>query len=73
MAGYQCPHCGETSEPFGSGGAEAARPGDGDSLPGRIPLRLSIRKASDAGTPSAAGEGEEAAMFRDIARNLRSR
>ena len=23
MAGYVCPHCGEISEPFGSGGAEA--------------------------------------------------
>ena len=37
---------------------------------GRIPLRLSIRQASDAGTPPAAGEGEEAAIFRDIARSL---
>ena len=24
MAGYACPHCGELSDPFGSGGAEAA-------------------------------------------------
>src|SRR4029077_11449597 len=24
MAGYACPHCGEISDPFGSGGAEAA-------------------------------------------------
>ena len=24
MAGYQCPHCGETSDPFGQGGAEAS-------------------------------------------------
>ncbi|MBV9882314.1 MAG: P-loop NTPase, partial [Sphingomonadaceae bacterium] len=24
MAGYACPHCGEVSDPFGSGGAEAA-------------------------------------------------
>src|SRR5690606_32755278 len=23
MAGYSCPHCGEVSDPFGSGGAEA--------------------------------------------------
>ena len=26
MAGYACPHCGEVSDPFGSGGAEAAAP-----------------------------------------------
>ena len=25
MAGYVCPHCGEVSDPFGSGGAEAYR------------------------------------------------
>src|SRR5918993_2472686 len=24
MAGYQCPHCGESSDPFGQGGAEAS-------------------------------------------------
>ena len=24
MSGYVCPHCGEISDPFGSGGAEAA-------------------------------------------------
>ena len=31
---------------------------------GRIPLRIAIREASDAGTPPAAGEGEEAEIFR---------
>ena len=70
MAGYQCPHCGESSDPFGSGGAEAAARVMAIPFLGRIPLRLSIRKASDAGTPPAAGEGEEATFFRDIARRL---
>ena len=37
---------------------------------GRIPLRLEIRRASDAGTPPAAGGGEEAAIFRDLAQKL---
>jgi len=70
MAGYQCPHCGESSDPFGSGGAEAAARVMAIPFLGRIPLRLSIRKASDAGTPPAAGEGEEAEIFRDVARRL---
>ncbi len=70
MAGYQCPHCGETSDPFGSGGAEAAASVMEMPFLGRIPLRLAIRRASDAGTPPAAGEGEEAAMFRAIAARL---
>jgi ATP-binding protein involved in chromosome partitioning len=70
MAGYQCPHCGETSDPFGSGGAEAAAGVMGIPFLGRIPLTLTIRKASDAGTPPAAGDGEEAALFRTLAEKL---
>ena len=70
MAGYLCPHCGEGSDPFGTGGAEAAAKVMQIPFLGRIPLNLSIRRASDAGTPPAAGEGPEAALFRDIARAL---
>jgi ATP-binding protein involved in chromosome partitioning len=70
MAGYQCPSCGETSDPFGSGGAEAAAGVMSIPFLGRIPLTLSIRKASDAGTPPAAGDGEEAALFRRLAEKL---
>jgi ATP-binding protein involved in chromosome partitioning len=70
MAGYACPHCGETSEPFGSGGAEAAAQTMGIPFLGRIPLRLTIREASDAGRPPAAGVGEEADIFRGLAVRL---
>jgi len=67
MAGYRCPSCGETSDPFGSGGAEAAAGVMGIPFLGRIPLTLSIRTASDAGTPPAAGDGAEADIFRALA------
>jgi ATP-binding protein involved in chromosome partitioning len=70
MAGYECPHCGEVSDPFGRGGAEAAAKVMEIPFLGRIPLTLSIRRASDAGNPPAAGQGEEAALFRDIAKRL---
>jgi len=70
MAGYACPHCGEESDPFGSGGAEAAAGVMSIPFLGRIPLRTSIRQASDAGTPPAAGEGEEAEIFRALAEKL---
>ncbi|HEX9933309.1 MAG TPA: Mrp/NBP35 family ATP-binding protein [Allosphingosinicella sp.] len=70
MAGFECPHCGEISDPFGSGGAEAAAKVMGIPFLGRIPLTLTIRLASDAGRPPAAGEGEEAAIFRGIAERL---
>jgi len=73
MAGYACPHCGEVSDPFGSGGAEAAAKVLSIPFLGRIPLTMAIRAASDAGEPPAAGEGEEAALFRDIAGRLMER
>ena len=53
MAGYACPHCGEVSDPFGRGGAEAAAAELGIAFLGRVPLTLAIREASDAGQPPA--------------------
>src|SRR3954471_12816771 len=70
MSGYACPHCGEVSDPFGAGGAEAAAKVMSIPFLGRIPLTLSIRTASDAGVPPAAGEGEEAKAFAAIAARL---
>lgn len=67
MAGYACPHCGETSDPFGQGGAQAAAAEIGVPFLGRIPLSIAIRTASDAGTPPAAGNGEGAAAFEAVA------
>ncbi|MGN6820118.1 MAG: Mrp/NBP35 family ATP-binding protein [Sphingomonas sp.] len=67
MAGYACPHCGEVSDPFGQGGAEAAARELGVPFLGRVPLAIAIRAASDAGTPPAAGNGPEGAAFGEIA------
>ena len=67
MAGYACPHCGEISDPFGSGGVEtAAGELDMDFL-GRVPLAMEIRSASDAGEPPATGDGPQAEAFLAIA------
>ncbi|HEU5285415.1 MAG TPA: Mrp/NBP35 family ATP-binding protein, partial [Sphingomicrobium sp.] len=70
MAGYACPHCGETSDPFGSGGAEAAASELGVPFLGRLPLTAALRSASDAGTPPAAGDGPEAEEFARLADKL---
>lgn len=67
MAGYVCPHCGEASDPFGNGGAEAKAQALGIPFLGRIPLALAIRTASDAGLPPAAGTGAPADPFMSIA------
>ncbi|MEO7178987.1 MAG: P-loop NTPase, partial [Allosphingosinicella sp.] len=70
MSGYSCPHCGEVSDPFGAGGAEAAAKVMSIPFLGRIPLTLSIRRDSDAGIPPAAGESPEAEAFGAIAERL---
>jgi len=70
MAAYTCPHCGEASHPFGTGGAEAAAAEMGVPFLGRLPLSLDIREASDAGRPPAASDGAEADAFAAIAAKL---
>ena len=70
MAGYACPHCGEVSDPFGTGGVEDAAREVGVPFLGRVPLALAIREASDAGTPPAAEDGPQGEAFRAIAEKL---
>lgn len=70
MAVYECPHCGGESHPFGSGGAEAAAVDLGVPFLGRLPLSLSVREASDAGSPPAASDSADAEPFAAIARKL---
>jgi ATP-binding protein involved in chromosome partitioning len=70
MAAYICPHCGEASHPFGTGGAETAAREMGLPFLGRLPLSLKIREASDAGNPPAASGEAEAEPFEAIARKL---
>ena len=69
MAGYACPHCGEVSDPFGRGGAEAAAADLGIAFLGRVPLTIAIRTASDAGEPPAAAPGDT--VFAPIAAQVR--
>ena len=70
MAGYICPHCGEESDPFGSGGAEASAARLGVPFLGRLPLSASLREASDAGRPPAADDGPAGEAFAALARAL---
>jgi len=70
MATYTCPHCGQESHPFGSGGSEAAAAEMGVPFLGRLPLSLSIREQSDAGIPPAAGDGADDDAFAAIATPL---
>jgi ATP-binding protein involved in chromosome partitioning len=70
MAGYACPHCGGVSDPFGSGGAEAAAGTLGEEFLGRVPLAIEIRVASDTGQPPAANDGPQGEAFVELAERL---
>ena len=70
MATYTCPHCGEASHPFGTGGAEEAAKELGIAFLGRLPLSLNIREASDAGHPPAASDGPDGEAFAALAAKL---
>ncbi len=67
MSGYICPSCGDVSNPFGAGGAEAAAAELGLPFLGRIPLDISIRHSSDEGTPLALGDGPISNAYAAIA------
>ncbi len=70
MATYACPHCGESSHPFGVGGAEVAAAEMGLPFLGRLPLSLAIREASDARMPPAASGSPDADAFAALAAKL---
>ncbi len=72
MSYFLCPSCGHRAEIFGHGGAsQTAREMNTEFL-GEIPLHLSIRQHSDAGTPIVVSEpdGEHAQTYKAIAAKL---
>jgi ATP-binding protein involved in chromosome partitioning len=69
MSYFLCPHCGERSDIFGHGGAEAEASRIGVPFLGAVPLHMDIREKSDAGTPVvvSAPDSDHARMYREIA------
>jgi ATP-binding protein involved in chromosome partitioning len=73
MSYFQCPHCGTRSDIFGHGGARHEAERLGVPFLGEIPLHMSIRATSDAGTPVVDSEpdGPHAAIYRAIGTKVR--
>ena len=73
MSYFQCPQCGTRSDIFGHGGARHEAERLGVPFLGEVPLHISIRTASDAGTPVVDSErnGPHAAIYRAIAAKVR--
>lgn len=57
MAYFKCPHCGNITEIFSSGGGEKLAKEAGSVLLGKIPLEVEVRESGDAGVPSIFLEG----------------
>lgn len=73
MSYFQCPECGTRSDIFGHGGARHEAERLGVPFLGEVPLHMSIRAMSDAGTPVVVSEpdGPHAAIYRAIAAKVR--
>jgi ATP-binding protein involved in chromosome partitioning len=69
MSYFLCPSCGERTDIFGHGGAQAEAVRLGVPFLGEVPLHMTIREKSDAGLPVVATEpdGPHAKIYREIA------
>ncbi len=69
MSYFECPRCGERSEIFGHGGAQAEAERLGVPFLGGVPLDMEIRARSDSGKPITATEPDSphAQIFKEIA------
>ncbi len=72
MTSFVCPHCGEATDIFGHGGAQAAARRLDVPFLGEIPLTLAVRTGSDSGRPIVvdAPNSAEAAAFRKVSKSL---
>lgn len=69
MSTFVCPNCGHESHIFGHGGARETAKSIGCDFLGEIPLHISIRETSDAGTPIAGAQIQppQAKAFMELA------
>ena len=72
MSYFACPHCGERTNIFGTGGAEAMADELGIDFLGSIPLHNDVRAGADSGIPIVEGHPESpvAEAFSAIAQRI---
>ncbi|HEY6282897.1 MAG TPA: Mrp/NBP35 family ATP-binding protein [Nitrososphaerales archaeon] len=69
MSYFVCPHCGEKTQIFSSGGGRKIAQERGVDFLGEIPLCVAIREKSDAGTPIVAAlpDSAESLVYKELA------
>ncbi|MDT8377080.1 MAG: iron-sulfur cluster carrier protein ApbC [Mariprofundaceae bacterium] len=69
MSTFICPHCGESTHIFAEGGADKLGGLHGVDVLAKLPLDITIREMSDAGTPITAArpDSEHAKAYLDLA------
>jgi ATP-binding protein involved in chromosome partitioning len=72
MSYFLCPHCGGRSEIFHHGGAAAEAQRDEVPFLGAIPLEMTVRELSDAGTPIVAARPDHVitTIYRILAKKV---
>jgi ATP-binding protein involved in chromosome partitioning len=72
MSYFICPHCGEKTEIFGQGGAEAMADELGIDFLGAIPLQADVRAGADSGVPITESEPDSPVgkAFAEIAQRV---
>ncbi len=75
MSGFICPHCGQETDIFSKGGAEAAAQKLAVPFLGRVPINLAVRTGGDEGRPVVADHPElpESQALVRIAQNVADR
>lgn len=72
MSGFVCPHCGEGTDIFGSGGGVRTAGELGVDFLGKVPLEAEVVKSGDKGRPivESTPKSEGAKAFNDIAKKI---
>jgi Mrp family chromosome partitioning ATPase len=74
MSGFKCPHCGEISDIFKTGGGKTMSGEMGVPFLGSIPIEISIMENGDSGKPFVESENTESIsaikVFNDITERL---
>jgi len=75
MSTFTCPHCGESTHIFDQGGADKLAELHNVDVLAKLPLDMSIREMSDAGTPITAAmpDSEQAKAYLDLANTVISK